>query len=55
MESDYDENEAALVTVYRKSEIPDRYHWKHSRFMAPIVLVARPGAILMTVSLKVHN
>ncbi|KAI6176602.1 Ectonucleotide pyrophosphatase/phosphodiesterase family member 6 [Aphelenchoides bicaudatus] len=48
MESDYDENEAQLVSVYRKAEIPERYHWKHARFISPIVLIARPGAILLT-------
>ena len=78
---DYDEEEAALVSVYRRAEIPgvfskgrqlniynrsdredhmqqlqlsnyallDRYHWKNSRFVAPIVLIARPGAVLLTV------
>lgn len=51
-ESDYnDETEAPLVSVYRKSEIPERYHWKESKFISPIVLIARPGSILLTVSL----
>ncbi|KAI6201052.1 Ectonucleotide pyrophosphatase/phosphodiesterase family member 6 [Aphelenchoides besseyi] len=45
---DYDEDEVPLVQVYRKNDIPDRYHWKNSRFIAPIVLVARPGAVLLT-------
>jgi len=45
---DYDEDETPLVSVYRKNEIPERYHWKNSRFIAPIVLIARPGAVLLT-------
>lgn len=47
---DYDENEVPLVSVYRQNEIPERYHWRDSRFVGPIVLIARPGAVLVTVS-----
>lgn len=46
---DYDEEkEVPLVSVYRKSEIPDKYHWKNSRHVGPILLVTRPGVILLT-------
>lgn len=46
---DYDDDEVPLVTVYRKNEIPEKFHWKNSRFIAPIVLITRPGVILLTV------
>ncbi|KAI6241680.1 Ectonucleotide pyrophosphatase/phosphodiesterase family member 6 [Aphelenchoides fujianensis] len=45
---DYDEDEVPLVSVYRKNDLPERFHWKHSRFISPIVLIARPGAVLLT-------
>lgn len=41
-------NEQPLVSVYRRHEIPDHFHWKESRFMAPIVLIARPGVVLLS-------
>ena len=48
-DNDYnDDNESPLVSVYRTHEIPERYHWKNSRFISPIVLIARPGAVLLT-------
>ena len=46
---DYDDDEVPLVSVYRRAELPERYHWRDSRFVSPIVLVARPGAVLLTV------
>lgn len=47
-DTDYnEENEVPLVSVYRKNEIPERYHWKDSRFISPIVLVARPGTFIL--------
>lgn len=48
--SDYenDNNEVPLVSVYRQHDIPERYHWRNSRFIAPIVLITRPGVILLT-------
>nr|CAD2147345.1 unnamed protein product [Meloidogyne enterolobii] len=36
------------VGVYRQHEIPERFHWKNSRFIAPIVLIAQPGYQLLT-------
>lgn len=47
---DYDTDEAPLVSVYRRHEIPEEFHWRESRLIAPIVLIARPGVVLLTVS-----
>jgi predicted AlkP superfamily pyrophosphatase or phosphodiesterase len=48
---DYDENEAPLVSIFRQNEIPERYHWRNARFIGPIVLIARPGTVLLTRSI----
>ncbi|CAD5221849.1 unnamed protein product [Bursaphelenchus xylophilus] len=45
---DYDDEDEPSVAVYRKNEIPEKYHWKGARFIAPIVLVAKPGAVILT-------
>jgi len=45
---EYESDEVPMVNVYRKSEIPDRFNWKHSKFMSPILLITRPGVILLT-------
>ncbi|XP_072904208.1 glycerophosphocholine cholinephosphodiesterase ENPP6 [Hemitrygon akajei] len=31
------------MSVYKKDEIPDRYHYKGGKFVAPLTLVAQPG------------
>ena len=46
---DYEADEVPLVSIYRKREIPDHYHWKNSRNIAPIVIIPRAGAVLLTV------
>lgn len=45
---DYEDSEVPLVSVYRKHEIPEKYHWRNSRHIGPIVLMTRPGVILLT-------
>uniref|UniRef100_A0A914DAD2 Uncharacterized protein n=1 Tax=Acrobeloides nanus TaxID=290746 RepID=A0A914DAD2_9BILA len=45
---DYDGEESQLVNVYRAHEIPERFHWKNARFLAPIVIFTKPGTILLT-------
>uniref|UniRef100_A0A914H1A5 Matrin-type domain-containing protein n=1 Tax=Globodera rostochiensis TaxID=31243 RepID=A0A914H1A5_GLORO len=46
---DYENEEAApLVSVYRRHELPEHFHWRDSRLVAPIVLIARPGIVLLT-------
>ncbi|KAI1725456.1 type I phosphodiesterase / nucleotide pyrophosphatase domain-containing protein [Ditylenchus destructor] len=45
---DYEDNEVPLVSVYRKHEIPEKYHWRDSGHIGPIVLMTRPGVILLT-------
>uniref|UniRef100_A0A0K0EX79 Choline-specific glycerophosphodiester phosphodiesterase n=1 Tax=Strongyloides venezuelensis TaxID=75913 RepID=A0A0K0EX79_STRVS len=45
---DYEGDEQPLVRVYRHNEVPDRYHWKNGRHMAPIVIMTKPGTILLT-------
>ncbi|KAL3095387.1 hypothetical protein niasHS_007486 [Heterodera schachtii] len=46
---DYENEETApLVNVYRRHELPDHFHWRDSRLVAPIVLIARPGIVLLT-------
>uniref|UniRef100_A0AC35U6J3 Choline-specific glycerophosphodiester phosphodiesterase n=1 Tax=Rhabditophanes sp. KR3021 TaxID=114890 RepID=A0AC35U6J3_9BILA len=45
---DYEGDEQPLVKVYRQNEVPDKYHWKNGRHMAPIVIITRPGTILLT-------
>ncbi|KAL2077673.1 hypothetical protein ACEWY4_027177 [Coilia grayii] len=34
------------MTTYRKSEIPDRFHYKKGRFVSTLTLVANPGWII---------
>lgn len=49
---DYEEDDAEqvpMVSVYRQHDIPERYHWRGARNIAPIVLITRPGVILLTV------
>lgn len=48
---DYDDDESPLVSIYRKYEIPEKYHWRNARNIAPIVIIPRPGAVLMTVNI----
>lgn len=31
------------MTVYKKEEIPDRFHYKKGKFVSPLTLVAEPG------------
>ncbi|MGH0122152.1 UNVERIFIED_CONTAM: hypothetical protein FKN15_042923 [Acipenser sinensis] len=31
------------MTVYKKKEIPDRFHYKKGKFVSPLTLVAEPG------------
>ncbi|KAE9556526.1 hypothetical protein FO519_000220 [Halicephalobus sp. NKZ332] len=45
---DYDDDDSPLVSIYRKYEIPEKYHWRDARNIAPIVIIPRPGAVLMT-------
>lgn len=49
---DYDDEEegSSSVSVYRRNEIPEHFHWKDSKNIAPIVLVAKPGSVILTVS-----
>lgn len=47
---DYDDGDNPLVSVYRTSELPEKFHWKRSRFMPGIVIMTRPGATVLTVS-----
>uniref|UniRef100_A0A914ZH30 Ectonucleotide pyrophosphatase/phosphodiesterase family member 6 n=1 Tax=Parascaris univalens TaxID=6257 RepID=A0A914ZH30_PARUN len=45
---DYDDGDNPLVSVYRTSELPEKFHWKRSRFMPGIVIMTRPGATVLT-------
>lgn len=46
---DYDDDEETpSVAVYRRSEIPEHYHWRNAKNIAPIVLVAKPGNVILT-------
>ncbi|VDM39476.1 unnamed protein product [Toxocara canis] len=45
---DYDEGDNPLVSVYRTSELPEKFHWKSSRFMPGIIIMTRPGATVLT-------
>ena len=39
------------VTVYRKADIPDRYHYKNNPRIMPVLIIADEGWMLSTVSL----
>uniref|UniRef100_A0A1I7Z445 Ectonucleotide pyrophosphatase/phosphodiesterase family member 6 n=1 Tax=Steinernema glaseri TaxID=37863 RepID=A0A1I7Z445_9BILA len=45
---DYDADDVPLVNVYRKADLPERLHWKMGPHVAPIVLITRPGTVLLT-------
>jgi len=45
---DYDEDDQPLVAVYRRSELPERLFWKHSRFLSPIIIITRPGVTVLS-------
>lgn len=34
--------------VYKKEDIPDEYHWKNNRRIAPVVVVADNGWMIQT-------
>ena len=38
------------ITCYKKADIPDRYHFKHNRRIAPIICVAEEGWMMMECS-----
>lgn len=38
------------MNVYKKQEIPDRYHYKNGRFVSTLTLVAEPGWFITEVS-----
>ncbi|XP_076455613.1 glycerophosphocholine cholinephosphodiesterase ENPP6-like [Babylonia areolata] len=40
------------MTVYRKSDLPERWHYKHGPYVAPLTAVADPGFFIMTALMK---
>uniref|UniRef100_A0A7E4VRT0 Choline-specific glycerophosphodiester phosphodiesterase n=1 Tax=Panagrellus redivivus TaxID=6233 RepID=A0A7E4VRT0_PANRE len=52
---DYDSEESPVVQIYRKEELPDTLYWKHSRNIGPIVLIARPGAAIISRDLPTNE
>ncbi|VDK43036.1 unnamed protein product [Anisakis simplex] len=45
---DYDEGDNPLVSVYRTSELPEKFHWKNSKYMPGIIILTKPGATVLT-------
>uniref|UniRef100_A0A914Y8Y2 Uncharacterized protein n=1 Tax=Panagrolaimus superbus TaxID=310955 RepID=A0A914Y8Y2_9BILA len=52
---DYEGDEVPLVGIHRKREIPEQYHWKNARNIAPIVIIPRPGAVILTRHIKTNE
>uniref|UniRef100_A0AC35FH19 Ectonucleotide pyrophosphatase/phosphodiesterase family member 6 n=1 Tax=Panagrolaimus sp. PS1159 TaxID=55785 RepID=A0AC35FH19_9BILA len=52
---DYEGDEVPLVGIHRKREIPEQYHWKNARNIAPIVVIPRPGAVILTRHIKTNE
>lgn len=38
------------VDIYTADEIPDHLHWKQSKYCPPILVLARPGTVIMRAS-----
>ncbi|XP_041930546.1 glycerophosphocholine cholinephosphodiesterase ENPP6-like [Alosa sapidissima] len=34
------------MTTYRRSDTPDRFHYKEGRFVSTLILVAKPGTVI---------
>ncbi|CAI5455211.1 unnamed protein product [Caenorhabditis angaria] len=45
---DYDSDDSPFVKTHSVAEIPDDLHWKHSAHMSGVVLMTKPGTILVT-------
>uniref|UniRef100_A0A914XHP2 Ectonucleotide pyrophosphatase/phosphodiesterase family member 6 n=1 Tax=Plectus sambesii TaxID=2011161 RepID=A0A914XHP2_9BILA len=49
-QNEYEDDEGAAppVKAYRVNKLPERFHFKNARFLPAIVLLARPGASVLT-------